>query len=260
MTPERWKAHRRNLAVESSRTLETTHRRKDGTTHPVEVTVNTFQLEGHDFTFSFAQDITLRKMADAAIKEGALRFRQMSEATFEGIAVIHRNTFMDVSDQFAEMVGYTRDELLRQTASMCVAPEHRDRVTEFVQSGQPEFSEYLALRKDGSVFSVEIRVRTASFGNLEVRVAAVRDITERKRAETELRMSEERFRSTFENALAGMALISPEGQYLMVNPALRRLVKISFLIFGIMVRLMHAKRHGSQTYGNDLSECSAAHG
>jgi PAS domain S-box-containing protein len=185
VTLEKWRKHRGSVTAQGTQTVETTHRRKDGTTHPVEVTVNNFQLQGRDFAFSFAQDITLRKTTEAALKESALRFRQLAEATFEGIAVTYQGKFVDMNDQFAHMMGYSREELLQEPVSRCVAPEHRELVSEYMRSGRLETYEHLALRKDGTKFTVEIRARTTRFGDQEVRVSAIRDMTERKRLEKE---------------------------------------------------------------------------
>jgi PAS domain S-box-containing protein len=190
ITPEKWREHRHNLTTEGQRTLEGVHRQKDGTTHPVEVIVCNFQLQGRDFTFSFVQDITQRKAAEVALKESAERFRQLAEAAFEGIAVTQQGHFLDVNDQFARMVGYTREALLHTPVSECIAPEHRERVAELMRSNQLEPFEHLALRKDGTVFTAETRLRIVDIGDQEVCISAIRDITERTQLEAALRKSE----------------------------------------------------------------------
>jgi len=67
----------------------------------------------------------------------------------------------------------------------CVAPEDRERVAGFIRSGRPEPYEHLALRKDGSMFPVYVRARMAQVGGRKVRISAVRDLTEQRRAERE---------------------------------------------------------------------------
>lgn len=68
-TPETWFEHRKKLYASGSRTFETAHRSKDGTVFPVEVTVNYLQYQGDGFSFSFAKDITERKMAEENIRK-----------------------------------------------------------------------------------------------------------------------------------------------------------------------------------------------
>ena len=67
-TEEVFIEHRRELYATGSRTLETMHRRKDGTTFPVEITVNCLEFGGKKLTVSFAKDITERRRADERIR------------------------------------------------------------------------------------------------------------------------------------------------------------------------------------------------
>ncbi|HOI15262.1 MAG TPA: PocR ligand-binding domain-containing protein [Geobacteraceae bacterium] len=67
-TPSGWAEHRRKVYAEGSRTIETCHRRKDGTVFPVEVTVNYLEYQGTKFSFSFAKDISERKQAEEKIR------------------------------------------------------------------------------------------------------------------------------------------------------------------------------------------------
>jgi PAS domain S-box-containing protein len=67
-TPSGWAEHRRKVYAEGSRTIETCHRRKDGTVFPVEVTVNYLEYRGAQFSVSFAKDISERKQAEEKIR------------------------------------------------------------------------------------------------------------------------------------------------------------------------------------------------
>jgi len=55
------------------------------------------------------------------------------------------------------MLGYSRSELIGKPVMEVVAPESRDLVAEAIRSGRLEPYEHLALRKDGTVFPVEVR-------------------------------------------------------------------------------------------------------
>ncbi len=65
---ESWLEHRHNIRTKQSGTIETMHRRKDGTLFPVEVSVNFLEYEGKTYSYSFALDISERKNAEAAMK------------------------------------------------------------------------------------------------------------------------------------------------------------------------------------------------
>jgi PAS domain S-box-containing protein len=66
---ERFHEHRRTLRSDGFRTFETIHRRKDGSTFPVEITVNYLEYLDKRFTVSFAKDISDRKMAEEQLKQ-----------------------------------------------------------------------------------------------------------------------------------------------------------------------------------------------
>lgn len=65
--PERWLSHWAELKERGHFTLETTHRRKDGTTFPAEVTVNYMELEGEEYNFAFSRDISDRRKSEAEL-------------------------------------------------------------------------------------------------------------------------------------------------------------------------------------------------
>jgi PAS domain S-box-containing protein len=114
------------------------------------------------------------------------RFRNLTAAAFEGIGISQDGKVLDVNDQLAQMLGYNREELLGQSVSVMVAPESREQVKLAMQSGREGPYEHLAIRKDGTVFEVEVRAKQVLWGGHPVRVTAIRDISERKRAASAL--------------------------------------------------------------------------
>jgi len=127
------------------------------------------------------------------------RFRTLAEASFEGLVFTRDGVIVDVNDQMSRMFGYSREEILGRKALDAVAPESRGLVEESIKSGRLEPYEFVVLRKDGTRFLVESRARHILIGDHEIRMAAIRDITERKRAEETLRESQEFLSSIIEN-------------------------------------------------------------
>jgi two-component system cell cycle sensor histidine kinase/response regulator CckA len=141
-------------------------------------------------------DITYRKSAEMALLESEQRFRILAEASFEGIALSEKGILQDVNDQFASMLGRDRNELIGQPVITFIAPQHRDLTAEAIRRGRLDPYESLLLRKDGTTFPVESRARTTQVGDRQVRVTAIRDITERKKAESEqAKLKEQLFQS-----------------------------------------------------------------
>jgi len=187
---------------ESFTNLEVERNRKDGSTFSLDVSIAPLRdANGNPYAMvSIAMDITERKRAEEALQESEQRFRTLAEASFEGIALTERGVFVDLNDQLAQMLGYAQSELIGQPVMKVVAPESRGLVTEAIRSGRLEPYEHLALRKDGTTFPADTRARVTPMVGRQLRITAIRDITERKRAEQALRESEERYRSLFENS------------------------------------------------------------
>jgi PAS domain S-box-containing protein len=137
-----------------------------------------------------AADVTARKRSEEALRDSEERWRRISEATSEGIAFSEQGVTTDVNEQLAAMLGYTREELLGRPVRDCVAPADRDTVAEAMRSGLSGTYEHRALRKDGSIFPVEVRARSLTIEGRPVRVTAIRDLSERTRLEAELRRRE----------------------------------------------------------------------
>jgi len=168
-------------------------------------------------------DITERKRAENAIRDGELRYRRIVETTNEGVWLLDgklQNSY--VNRRMAEMLGYEPEEMIGRSVFDFYFPwdvERKKQVLRRRQEGLGEQIEERLRRRDGS----ELWVRLAATpvfkdsGEFDGALAMVSDITERKRAEETLRESEEKFRSVFRGAGIGMVIVSPEGRFLAAN-------------------------------------------
>lgn len=103
------------------------HKRKDGVRIPIEVNAAIIKLEGINLNLSIVRDITERKKGEEALRESEARFRTLSEAAFEGIVISDKGYFLDASEQFLQMFGYNKSELIGLQVSKLVAPESHPR-------------------------------------------------------------------------------------------------------------------------------------
>jgi len=132
--------------------------------------------------------------------------------------VIHdRGIILDVNQATVDLWGYERDELIGQSIYMLIPPEFHTRVSQRVNAADEPPYESAGLRKDGSVFIAEIRARHLPYQGQDVRVVAIRDITERKQIEDALRESESKFRNFVEQSSDGIVLVNERGRIIEWN-------------------------------------------
>jgi PAS domain S-box-containing protein len=162
------------------------------------------------------QEIAERKRVEEALRESEIRFRRVTEAAFEGVAVTEGGTLIDVSEKLAKLFGYLRKELIGKSLEGLIAPKTRKDTIAKILSGYSMPYESICLRKDGTVFPVEVCGKNYSSKGKELCVTAIRDITKRRLREDVLQESEEKYKTLTENSLTGI-FIHQNGMFVFVN-------------------------------------------
>jgi PAS domain S-box-containing protein len=165
----------------------------------------------------------------AALGDSEERFRGLSNAAYEGIMVHDACIILDVNLAFARMHGYDRPEELtgRNGLELMATPDSRERILQRLERGEVGPVEMTAVRKDGTTFPVELESSPVKFQGRDARRVACRDITERKRAEAELRARDDNYRRLIEQANDGIVLMGADGYFQLANPALCRMLGYS---------------------------------
>ena len=188
--------------------MERIHRRKDGTTFPVEVNMRQVHLD-RVYNVVVSRDITERKRALEALRESETRFRAVYERSPVGISLVDSRTgqFLQANPKFCEITGRVEEELLRTDADSITHPDDiavgRERRRQLADAEVAAYElEKRYLRPDGSVRWARISVVPMwRLGEaLRWQMALVEDITERRQTEEALRVSEERFRVAIKNS------------------------------------------------------------
>lgn len=152
------------------------------------------------------------------MREGEERFRQLFENAADSLILHDRGRVMEVNQQACRSLGYTREELLRMSFSDIEVGHNQDRVLGSEESeGGPFTFSGLHRRKDGSTFPAEVRVSEVSVRGQELRLAAIRDITERKQAEEALQAERQRLFSLLDGLQAYIYLRRPDYSLVYVN-------------------------------------------
>jgi len=164
--------------------------------------------------FVTLDDITEQKLATLALKQSEEKYRQLHETMSDGFAMVDMNgTIREWNESFRMLLGYLPDEICRLTCRD-ITPERwheaeariiRDEV---MQRGYSRVYEKEYIRKDGTVFPVDLRtcLTRDNLGNPSGMWAIVRDISDRKAMEKALRDSEERYRRFIATANEGIGI------------------------------------------------------
>ncbi len=140
------------------------------------------------------EDISERKKAEEALRESEERFRNLTAAAFEGIVITENGRIIDINDQGLKLFGYDRDEMIGHDASEFVSPDNRNAVVDRIRGQIEGTYEHQLVRKDGTAFHAEAQAKTMRLGDRNVRMTAIRDITERRQSEQKQKNLEEQLR------------------------------------------------------------------
>ncbi len=166
---------------------------------------------------------------DLLVAGSERKFGALVEAAPDAIVIVDWHGHVKLFNEQAErLFGWSRDEIIGQPISELI-PEHariahHDHLGGYVRDPRARpmgvEMDLHGRRKDGSLVPVEISLGPLQTDQGLLVSAAIRDITDRRRAEAALREAEERFRTAFEEAPVGMTLASLDGRLLKVNRAL----------------------------------------
>lgn len=183
----------KKLSKDGHATFESVHRRKDGSTYPIEVSTHTFHYKGTDVDLSITRDISDRKSAEQALQESEAKFRDFFNNVGDAI-MIHdiQGRFLECNDEICRRLGYSREELLKMSPADIDDPEYGKmipaRIDELQQTGLSVF-ETVHIAKEGNRIPTEVSSRLITYHGRPAIISTARDITKRKQAEIALRQA-----------------------------------------------------------------------
>ena len=168
-------------------------------------------------------EITESKQVEEALRKSEERYRTVVELSPDGIAVASKGRHIFANKSLAKIFGVSDpNELLGKSLIDYIHPDYRkivkERLDRRTKRGElvPLIEEKM-LRADGAVIYTEVSAAPLKYEGEQAVLAVIRDITERKKAEEELRQSEERYKFLFENSQTVNILIGTDGKILDIN-------------------------------------------
>ncbi|MDO8055241.1 MAG: PAS domain S-box protein, partial [Candidatus Hermodarchaeota archaeon] len=198
---------------------------KDGETKWLQVLPQFLTFTGKPTILGFVLDITNQKRVEQA-------YRDLVDNSLQGLIIIQDMQVKFSNQAFADISGYTIDEMLAftpQQLQAAVHPDYQARVWGRMRDrleGKPVPSryEFKAIRKDGTPRWLEMYVTIIQYDDRPAVQATAIDITERKEADIRLQESEARYRELFDEVPIGLYRTTLDGQIIDANPTLIKLL------------------------------------
>jgi PAS domain S-box-containing protein len=178
--------------------LALTGMRADGGEFPLDASISQARLNGVDHSVLILRDITERKQVEAALRDNERRYRTLFSQAMDGILLLDaEGNIVDVNSSFARMHGYSTEELLRMNLSRLDTAESLALAAARIRQifrGETIGFEVEHYHQDGRIVPLDVAASAIDIDGKMYALAFHRDITERKRAEQELRRSQEALR------------------------------------------------------------------
>ena len=229
---ERFKARKEKLWDTGALMQESTYRRKNGTTYPVEINMKWVWLD-RDYIVAVVRDITERRKTEAALHESEHQYAELVNnidgIVWEADSVGHTLSF--VSFQAQRILGYPVVEWLNSKTFWQdhLHPDDREAALKSYaackQMGTAHDFEYRMIAADGRSVWIQDFVSVLMENGFVVTMRGIMvDVTERKNAESEIRKREDRFRLLIENASDMVSVINFAGVVSFQSPSAARIL------------------------------------
>jgi PAS domain S-box-containing protein len=194
--------------------FEWDHKKSDGEVFPVEVLLTAVSTDGdNQILHTVWRNITDRRKAQLELGLSEERMKAIFRNAYDVVIIIDFETgkMIDVNNAANNILGYELENLINQKFSILFPPDsnetRRDILNEIKVHGAV-FESQSFLKADGSSCTMDLTANGIPWNGKEVAMVTLRDITERKNAESELRISEQKFRTFAENVPGVVSIYS----------------------------------------------------
>ena len=174
-----------------------------------------------------------KRQADKALQESEGKLRAITNAVTDAIVMLdNMGEILFWNPAAKKIFGYSTQEVMGKELHLLLAPPefheaYKKLFHEFQKTGQgPAIGktlEFTALRKDGTYFPIEASVSSVQLGGKWHAAGIIRDISDRKSMEEELKTSELKLQTVIKESADAIVIVSPEGVVRFFNPAAERL-------------------------------------
>ncbi|MDD5067118.1 MAG: PAS domain S-box protein [bacterium] len=176
------------------------------------------------------QDITAIRKAEEAVKESEARYRSIFNSTSDGLIIFDLDgNITEANPQACKMHGYSYEEMIRLTGYDIIPPDHHQAFRHF-----PDMTvklsgytlEAVSLRKDKSIFQMEVRGAPFEYRGKPHILSVMRDITEEKMAEEQILQAQKRLQDIINFLPDATFVIDLDGKVIAWNMAIEQMTNI----------------------------------
>lgn len=196
-------------------------KRKDGTEFDAILTSKLTAIGDREFLQTICHDVTERKRAEEALRESEERYRSLVELSPDAIFVASEGKHVFINSAGMKLFGASSpDQIIGRTVIEFIHQDYREtvatRMRQALETGiAPPTIEEKFLRLDGTEIDVEVRATPLIYQGGPAMQAVIRDISERKQAEAELRTKD----NAIASSISGILLLDLDGVILYANQA-----------------------------------------
>ncbi len=209
------------LRAAGSLSYETTHRRKDGTTVPVELSITLVEYRGQPAILGVARDVTERKRAEEALRQSEEKFAKAFRSSPIAISVtrLSDGRIVEVNEAMLRLLHFNRDEVMgRTTLGLGIWADVADRaecIRRLRCDGSARDLECRLRTRDGDIVTVQLSAELLEFGGEPYMLTTLVDVTARKQMEEALQFTQFAIDHTADAAF----WMTEEGRFFYVNEA-----------------------------------------
>ena len=178
---------------------------ESGLKRDAEVCITLSEMEkGRVKTYAYLRDITERKRMEREIREATKRFEKIAEMGDDGVIVFDEDSRIEFANQMAsEIMGFPKDQILGREFFSLIGKRDEEFLEEMVMRGeglgQKVCTEMSLHTPQDKIKETEVCIAPTQSEDGRIKTYAyIRDITERKKFEKDLKESEEKYRNLFE--------------------------------------------------------------
>jgi PAS domain S-box-containing protein len=197
-------------------------RTKNGNIKHVLFTSENITVQDKQYRFSMVIDLTEQKLLEEKLIYSNNRLRALSDASFEALFFSENGLGLDQNLSAERLFGYTQMEIVGKPATDLIIAEDHEKVKHNILSFCENPYEITAVRKDGTTFPAEIQARVVTHEGHKIRITAIHDITERKRAEEANYKSEQRLARLAEQSQIITWEVDDQGLITYISPVVKK--------------------------------------